>query len=350
MSVGTERLPGSIRRTDRVLLRPPTASDLDAAFEIHGDPATNRYNPAGPHRDVARSEAQLAEWLEHWGEHGFGYWAVEEAGEVVGFSGVRHSVVEGEQVLNLYYRYRPSAWGRGFAREVAREAVAFAAEQLPDLPVVAITTPDNEPSLRVAERSGFVRAETIEHEGVPSVLLRGPRVERVRSVDAALRDELLTCWVDVTNAGGAVGFVAPVTARDVAPTLDAALDGVATGGMVLVVLHCGGELAGFGFIERTTNPLFAHWGTLLRLQVHPRQQGAGLGRVLVAGIHGVARDLGLEALRLTYREGLGLGAFYDRCGYVEVGRVPGVIRVAPGDDRDEVIMLCRLTRETAPPS
>jgi hypothetical protein len=35
-------------------------------------------------------------------------------------------------------------------------------------------------------------------------------------------------------------------------------------------------------------------------------------------------------------------AFYRGLGYVEVGRLPGAIRVAPGDDRDEIILTCRL--------
>ncbi|NEE33044.1 GNAT family N-acetyltransferase, partial [Streptomyces sp. SID7982] len=30
------------------------------------------------------------------------------------------------------------------------------------------------------------------------------------------------------------------------------------------------------------------------------------------------------------------------CGYKEVGRVPDAIRVAPGDDRDDIIMLLPL--------
>jgi len=42
------------------------------------------------------------------------------------------------------------------------------------------------------------------------------------------------------------------------------------------------------------------------------------------------------------RSGLGTTRFYEVCGYVEVGRVPGVIRVAPGDDRDSVVMARRL--------
>ena len=38
----------------------------------------------------------------------------------------------------------------------------------------------------------------------------------------------------------------------------------------------------------------------------------------------------------------GRGRFYGRCGYKEVGRVPGAIRVAPGDDRDDIYMLLTL--------
>ncbi len=51
---------------------------------------------------------------------------------------------------------------------------------------------------------------------------------------------------------------------------------------------------------------------------------------------------GVEAIRLTCRGGLGLERFYASCGYKEVGRIPDAIRVAPGDDRDDVIMLLPL--------
>jgi hypothetical protein len=42
------------------------------------------------------------------------------------------------------------------------------------------------------------------------------------------------------------------------------------------------------------------------------------------------------------RSGLGTTRFYELCGYVEVGRVPELVRVAPGDDRDSVLMARRL--------
>ncbi|NEE60755.1 GNAT family N-acetyltransferase, partial [Streptomyces sp. SID8455] len=56
---------------------------------------------------------------------------------------------------------------------------------------------------------------------------------------------------------------------------------------------------------------------------------------------------GIEAIRLTCRGGTGADRFYAACGYKEVGRVPGGIRVAPGDDRDDIVMLLPLGRAAA---
>jgi len=39
---------------------------------------------------------------------------------------------------------------------------------------------------------------------------------------------------------------------------------------------------------------------------------------------------------------MNLEAFYERFGYTVVGRHPDAVRVGPGDDRDEVMMVARL--------
>ena len=168
------------------------------------------------------------------------------------------------------------------------------------------------------------------------------QVHAVSAVDDVLRDELLACWTDVSNAGGAVGFVPPVTQDEVAPVLDRLLDGVRTGRDVLAVLTVDGATAGFAALVRPSGPLRRHWATVLRVQVHPSRQGQGLGRVLMAGVHDIARNLGWEFLHLTARGGTGVDAFYRRLGYREVGRLPGAIRLGPDDDRDEIILSCPL--------
>jgi GNAT superfamily N-acetyltransferase len=167
-------------------------------------------------------------------------------------------------------------------------------------------------------------------------------VTAYRAVDADLRAALLDLWTEVTNAGGAVGFVAPVTADVVAPVLDTLVERVHAGQQTLCLLRVDGEVAGFAVLSTSTSPLRSHWATVLRVQVHPDRQGEGLGRVLMQGVHAIARAGGLEFLHLTVRGGYGLEGFYERLGYEVFGRMRGAIRVAPGDDRDEVHLTCRL--------
>lgn len=167
-------------------------------------------------------------------------------------------------------------------------------------------------------------------------------VRAVSTVDEVLRKELLACWTDVSNAGGAVGFVPPVTEDDVAPVLDHTLEGIESGRDVLALLTVDGETAGFAVLVGSSGPLRRHWATVVRVQVHPARQGAGLGRVLMHGVHDVARDRGWEFLCLTVRGGTGTESFYRRLGYEEFGRLPGAIRVGPGDDREEILLVTRL--------
>ncbi len=166
--------------------------------------------------------------------------------------------------------------------------------------------------------------------------MRAAEVTAVSDVGPQLRRALLACWTQVSNAGGAVGFVPPVTEDDVEPVLDALLGRVAQGREQLVVVQVGGELAGWAVLSLSVSPLRRHWATVLRVQVHPARQGQGLGRVLMTGVHDAARALGLEMLHLTVRGGYGLEGFYAGLGYREFGRMPGAIRLGPGDDREEV--------------
>lgn len=144
--------------TDRLLLRAVRESDLDAVFALHSDPTTNRYSQRSYMQTLDDARRILGLWLEDWARDGVGYWLVERReapGVVVGLSGLRHKVVEGQRVLNLAYRFAPETWGSGFATEVARAALSLAARHLPQVPLVAIIHPENAASIRVAERLGM---------------------------------------------------------------------------------------------------------------------------------------------------------------------------------------------------
>jgi GNAT superfamily N-acetyltransferase len=184
---------------------------------------------------------------------------------------------------------------------------------------------------------GHARRAARDDEVVPEVHVRA-----VSAVDDVLRGELLACWTDVSNAGGAVGFVPPVTEDDVAPVLGRLLEGVHSGRDVLAVLTVDGVTAGFAALTGNGSPLRQHWASVLRVQVHPSRQGQGLGRVLMGGVHDIARAQGWEFVTLSARGGTGVDAFYRGLGYTEFGRLAGAIRVAAGDDREEILLARRL--------
>ena len=178
--------------------------------------------------------------------------------------------------------------------------------------------------------------------GVELTQITGPA-----QMPAGLRRELVACWVEVVNAGGAViphGVgLPPVTFPDVERALDRIVHALDPRHARLLVATADSAAASWLLLRRDPHPLVAHCGVVNHLQTHPRRRSRGIGAVLMRHARRVARDeMGLERLGLTVRDGLGLENFYAGLGWVEVGRWPGALRVAPGDDRDEILMSLRL--------
>ncbi|RKH85917.1 N-acetyltransferase, partial [Corallococcus praedator] len=104
-----------------------------------------------------------------WDRDGIGYWMVSQAcGEpAIGVAGVRLSGVvdAGHAAYNLYYRFRPVAWGKGFAREAGAAAIEAVAARDASAVVLAVIREDNLPSVRVATALGLTVDGTTSHNG-----------------------------------------------------------------------------------------------------------------------------------------------------------------------------------------
>lgn len=157
-------------QTERLTLRRVQPDDGLALFAIDGDPATHLHNPAGPARSLADADERLREWVRRWEVDGFGYWAIARSTPtasstspgVIGFGGVQRIHWRERDVLNLYYRFTPSAWGQGYAAEMARMAVTLARAHLAPWPVVARTRPANIASIGAAESAGLSRRPELD--------------------------------------------------------------------------------------------------------------------------------------------------------------------------------------------
>lgn len=161
--------------------------------------------------------------------------------------------------------------------------------------------------------------------------------------DAAVRQELTACWIEVTNAGGAAGFpFPPVDVSHVTPAVDALVARLDPSRGRILLARIGGCLAGWVAVSRDPSPLIAHWGVVSHLQTKLAHRNEGIGSALMRRLREVARDeMGLEQLHLAARGGTGLEDFYSRLGWRLTGRWPGKLRLAPDDTRDEILMILK---------
>ncbi|KAB8177721.1 GNAT family N-acetyltransferase [Microbispora catharanthi] len=165
-----------------------------------------------------------------------------------------------------------------------------------------------------------------------------------QEMSPGLRRELIECWVTVTNAGGAAGFpFPPVTFDEVAMVADQLIASLDPERSRFLLAHVDETLAGWLNVRRNVDPLIAHWGTVHHVQTHTNFRSRGIGAALMRQVRHVAREeMGLEQLHLAARGGVGLEDFYGQLGWKEIGRWPNALRLAPGDDRDEILMVLEL--------
>ncbi len=160
--------------TERLILRQWKSDDFEPFAEYYADEATARFVGGVSNRDQAWR--RLASLIGHWHLLGYGLWAVEEkeSGQFAGCVGLWKS--PGWPELELGYWLVPDVWGKGYATEAGAAARDFAFEVVGSETLVSYIDPENEPSIRVAERLGARYDETIELMGFgPHRVYRYPR-------------------------------------------------------------------------------------------------------------------------------------------------------------------------------
>jgi RimJ/RimL family protein N-acetyltransferase len=151
--------------TSRLILRRFTEADEDNLVELNSDPEVMRFLNGG--KPVSRDEIRSRILPVYFGYYerfeGFGHWAaVEKASdEFLGWFHFRPRKEEprdGE--IELGYRLRKSAWGRGFATEGSLALINKGFIELGVDRVVAETMTVNHGSRRVMEKSGLTLLRT----------------------------------------------------------------------------------------------------------------------------------------------------------------------------------------------
>ncbi|MGQ4878960.1 GNAT family N-acetyltransferase [Billgrantia sp. LNSP4103-1] len=164
--------------TPRLRLRPMATGDLPALTELLADPEVMRHSLRGVCDEMATRI--FLDWCyDCYIKHRTGPLALvdRDSGEFMGFCGVSPERVNGVTELNLGYRLARHHWGQGLATEAATAVLAHAFMERRFDSVVVIVEPEHEASLRVAEKVGFVRFESLEFQKRPVRLYRMSRAQ-----------------------------------------------------------------------------------------------------------------------------------------------------------------------------
>lgn len=141
--------------TERLLLRPFEARDIDALVGLWTDPEVTRFM-GGP-RDPAELKALFEEDAGDPSSDRYDLWPVEEraTGEVVGHCGLLDKEVEGREEIELSYVFAKTAWGRGYATETGVALRDHAFEKMGLSRLISLIEPGNVASERVARKVGM---------------------------------------------------------------------------------------------------------------------------------------------------------------------------------------------------
>ena len=151
--------------SDRLGFRNWTVDDTEAFAQINADADVMQYFPKP--LTYKETEDFVERLMNHFQKHGFNYFATEilESGELIGFIGLAYQSYESDYTpaVDIGWRLKKSAWGKGFATEGAKRCLKFAFESLELEQLISTCTLMNHPSEKVMQKIGMQKAGLFKH-------------------------------------------------------------------------------------------------------------------------------------------------------------------------------------------
>jgi len=157
--------------TERLHLVRIGSEHLDDLVALDSDPEVMRYINGGRPTSRETYVDTLLPRMMAFDDQPHGFLAAYEQKNFVGWFHLRPSVAD-ETMLELGYRLRHDAWGRGLATEGGRGLVRYAFDRLDQVAVDACADPRNEASIGVMVKCGMRRLGMMMHPRVPLDVVR----------------------------------------------------------------------------------------------------------------------------------------------------------------------------------
>jgi len=173
--------------TRRLRLRPRVPSDFDACFAMDLDPRVARFIWGAPPEPETHRAVLRGRFVPGWPARG-GIWVVEDRGAPGFLDWCGLFPLEETGLIEIGYRYRPDAWGRGIATEAAARVLNHGFRQLAFDPIVAVSHPENLASQRVLMKIGMTRHGEGVHYGQTVAVFRLSRADYLNRGSGQVED------------------------------------------------------------------------------------------------------------------------------------------------------------------
>lgn len=166
-------LPNSSMRafieTERLLLREIVPGDAEEMFKLDTDPEVHTYLGKSPIKSMEQAKTNITFIRNQYIANGIGRWAVIEkrTKSFIGWAGLKfitEPINEKTKYYDLGYRLIKKYWGKGYASEAAKAALAYGFENLELTEIYGMAQTGNLASINVLEKIGLRRLETFNYE------------------------------------------------------------------------------------------------------------------------------------------------------------------------------------------
>ena len=146
----------TVPKTERLLLRPFTVDDAQFILKLLNEPSFLRYIGDKKVRNLEDAQRYILNGpVASYEQNGFGLYLVEleESRTPIGMCGLlkRNELPDAD----IGFAFLPEFWNKGFACEAATAVLQDACERLRLQRILAITSLDNESSIKLLQRLGF---------------------------------------------------------------------------------------------------------------------------------------------------------------------------------------------------
>jgi ribosomal protein S18 acetylase RimI-like enzyme len=163
-------------------------------------------------------------------------------------------------------------------------------------------------------------------------------VSVIRRLDAAelraVLPELAAVLHDAVDGGDSVSFLDDFTIADAQAFYEAILPEVERGTRIVLAAFDGSDLVASVQLVHAWPPNSQYRAEVVKLVVHRRARGQGLGRALMERLEVEARAEGKTLLVLDAVDGGIAAGLYERLGWTRFGVVPGYALDPGGTPRD----------------